>query len=365
MQTRGKMVYFLGANTPLGFYSFYEQWIDERQAAAFYILKGGPGCGKSTLMKRVGEAIEAEGLAVEYILCSGDPDSLDGIYIPARGIGIVDGTAPHVIEPAYPGVTGHYVNLGAYYARAELAAHREALVALTQRYQRHYAAAYHCFRTAREVRRHEEAAFLTPSACAKAEKRAKGILSREAKRKKERRGRVTERFLSGLCAQGPLLLLETIYGQAKRVYELQESCGLAPEMLRVLEAGLLEAGYDIISAPAAEDPEQLAHILIPELSLAFVTSYPGRRLEQRPYRRIRMDSMAEKELLQARRGKLRLAGRIADRLLADGVEELKAAKALHDEMEALYRAHTDFRGIDRQTEALLAEIRGKDGEEKR
>ena len=42
--------YFLGANSPQGFYSLYDQLIDRHIARAVYILKGGPGCGKSTLM---------------------------------------------------------------------------------------------------------------------------------------------------------------------------------------------------------------------------------------------------------------------------------------------------------------------------
>ena len=41
--------YFLGANSPNGFYSLYDQLIDLESAQAVYLLKGGPGCGKSIL----------------------------------------------------------------------------------------------------------------------------------------------------------------------------------------------------------------------------------------------------------------------------------------------------------------------------
>ena len=37
-------------------------------------------------MTQVAQAALAEGYGVEYILCSGDPDSLDGIYIPGKGL---------------------------------------------------------------------------------------------------------------------------------------------------------------------------------------------------------------------------------------------------------------------------------------
>lgn len=102
MQAQPQVRFFLGANSPGGFYSLYDQLIDPAQAEEIYILKGGPGCGKSSLMHRVAEAVEAHGLSVEYIDCSGDPDSLDAIVIPQLKTALVDGTAPHVVEPDFP-----------------------------------------------------------------------------------------------------------------------------------------------------------------------------------------------------------------------------------------------------------------------
>ena len=90
-----RVQYFLGANAPDGFYSLYPQLIDLERARAVYILKGGPGCGKSSLMRRVAQAMEEKGASVEYIACSGDPDSLDAVVFPALNTAIVDGTAPH------------------------------------------------------------------------------------------------------------------------------------------------------------------------------------------------------------------------------------------------------------------------------
>ena len=97
MKKDGSNTFFLGANSARGFYSLYEELLDEASAKAFYILKGGPGCGKSTLMKKVGQRLQKDGHPVEYIACSGDPDSLDGILLPEKGIAIVDGTAPHAM----------------------------------------------------------------------------------------------------------------------------------------------------------------------------------------------------------------------------------------------------------------------------
>ena len=96
MSTEPQVRYFLGANTPQGFYSLYDELLDPAGANDIFILKGGPGCGKSTLMRRVSAALEHEGQSAEYIICSGDPDSLDAVIFPKLKAAIVDGTAPHV-----------------------------------------------------------------------------------------------------------------------------------------------------------------------------------------------------------------------------------------------------------------------------
>lgn len=121
MTSLPKIQYFLGANSPTGFYSLYPELIQPERARTIYILKGGPGCGKSTLMRRVGARMEEEGLDTEYILCSGDPDSLDALLLPQLGVALVDGTAPHVVEPKYPGVVDRYVNMGDCYDKEGLA----------------------------------------------------------------------------------------------------------------------------------------------------------------------------------------------------------------------------------------------------
>ena len=99
MSTEPQVRYFLGANSPAGFYSLYDQLIDPAEADAVFILKGGPGCGKSTLMRRVAALAQEAGEPVEYILCSGDPDSLDAILLPGKKAALVDGTAPHDTAP--------------------------------------------------------------------------------------------------------------------------------------------------------------------------------------------------------------------------------------------------------------------------
>ena len=50
--------YFAAANTADGFVSFFDSVFNNRNISKVYILKGGPGVGKSTIMKKA--AIIAE-----------------------------------------------------------------------------------------------------------------------------------------------------------------------------------------------------------------------------------------------------------------------------------------------------------------
>lgn len=105
--------YFLSALTGAGYYALHRQFLRPPQRY-FCILKGGPGCGKSTFLKRVGDAGHAAGLAVVWLHCAGDPASLDGVYFPEKCSGFFDGTAPHTVDPALFGASGEYLDLGTF-----------------------------------------------------------------------------------------------------------------------------------------------------------------------------------------------------------------------------------------------------------
>lgn len=138
----GRQTYFLGSNSANGFYSCYNHFCTPKKDNFLWVIKGGPGCGKSSFMRKIGEAAENAGLDVEYVICSGDPDSLDGVYIPEKQLGYVDGTAPHVIEASYPAAYSAYLDLGQFYDRKALMEHRENIVDTNRSYKTLYQKAY-------------------------------------------------------------------------------------------------------------------------------------------------------------------------------------------------------------------------------
>ena len=146
--------YFLGANTGKGFVSVYADFCRPDSGNFLYVIKGGPGCGKSSFMKIIGKAAEEAGLDVEYVLCSADPDSLDGVLVPAWHTGYVDGTSPHVLDVALPAASGAYLDLGQFYDVSALRPKRETLSGLTEKYRAQYAIAYRALAEAKRL--HDE-----------------------------------------------------------------------------------------------------------------------------------------------------------------------------------------------------------------
>jgi hypothetical protein len=340
-----QLQYFLGANSPTGFYSLYHELMPTDRAEAVYILKGGAGCGKSSFMRRVARHAEASGLDTVLIPCSGDPDSLDGVILPQRNIALVDGTAPHVVEPKLPGVVESYVNLGDCYDRKALAPLRREIADATSRYQGHYKRVYRCLDAASQLQRDNRELLLTEGVQERLVKRAEGIISREIRKNGGENGEVTHRFLSAVTHRGKVYLWDTVSAQAKRVYELADNYGLAHELLSPILTAAAAAGWDVTACPDPMAPERLAHLIIPGLGLAFVSTTEEEPLPLHSHRRLRLDTMADRELYRTSRPRLRFTKKVASALEAEAISGLSQAKEAHDQLESLYNPHVDFERV--------------------
>lgn len=348
--------YFLGANSPKGFYSLYDGLIDRETAKGVYIIKGGAGCGKSTFMKRVAAAAQAAGQPVEYIFCSGDPDSLDAVVLPDRGVALVDGTAPHVVEPKLPGAVDHYINLEPCYDAGSLYPMRGQLEEAMAGYKGCYARAYRCLAAAAGIEADCRELLETEYLEAKAARRVKGLLSREFRGGNTGQGKVSQRFLSAVTCRGRVCQWETVQEICRRVYVLEDSFGLGHRLLAPLLEGALALGHDAVICPSPMDPSRIEHLLFPSLGLAFVTSSPELPWPGKAHRKIRLDAMADPDVLRRCRPRLRFSRKVAAALTEEAVSSLAEAKAMHDRLEALYNPHVDFALGESMADELIQKL---------
>ena len=134
--------FFAASNTKDGFVSYFDEIFGENECDKVYILKGGPGCGKSTFMKKLGKKAEEKGFSCEYFHCSSDPDSLDGVIIKEKKVAVIDGTKPHAVEPSLSGVREIIINLGLGWDTDKLYENKDEIIRLADLKKKHFADCY-------------------------------------------------------------------------------------------------------------------------------------------------------------------------------------------------------------------------------
>ncbi|MCL2563071.1 MAG: hypothetical protein FWE08_03445 [Oscillospiraceae bacterium] len=357
MHTPQDIRFFLGSNAPTGFYSLYDRLVDPYTDEVLHIIKGGPGCGKSSFLKTVASGLKEAGLTVEQISCSADPDSLDAIYIPALGTAYVDGTAPHVIEPNYMAVLEQYLNLGELYDCDALRPFKSQVMDMTHTYKALYARAYDCIAAAHSVVREISSHVVDETVIAAVRKRTRGIIAREiGKKRPGGTPKITRRFLSALTHKGHVAHWDTVDALAGRVYHLDNHFGLAHTMLTDLLEAATAAGHDCTVCPSPMNPERLEHLFILPLDLAFVSSDYQIQYEGPAYRHIRLDAMANSERMRHQKTRIRFSKKVFALLINEAVRMLGEAKDVYDETEQLMNPHIDFDGVYDLAEYHLQEL---------
>ena len=262
-----------------------------------------------------------------------------------------------MVEPCCPGAVDRYIDLSGFYDRAGLQPVKEDILAATAEYQSHYKRVYRCLGAAGELRRDINELLAVPAVQQKLAKRAAGIIGRELK-KPGGTGGTDQRFLSAVTHKGALTLWGTVEAQTDRVYELADSSGLAHHLLNPILTAGLAAGHRVVVCPDPMAPDRLAHLIFPDLSLAFVTSTPEDPWPHRAYRRLRLDAMVDADACRAAKPRLRFTRRVAAALTEEAVAGLAQAKAAHDKLERLYNPYVNFDGVmetaDRTADQILA-----------
>ena len=142
--------YFAARNGHGGFASHFDRVFAPRDYRKIFILKGGPGTGKSTLMRGLVSFANKKGMPCEAILCSSDVSSLDGVIIKIDEgrVAVIDGTAPHATDPKYPGAIEEIVDLGEGFNISRLEAVRGDIISHASEKSAAYSAAYSSLRLA-------------------------------------------------------------------------------------------------------------------------------------------------------------------------------------------------------------------------
>ncbi len=342
--------FFAAANTEHGFQSLFSAYFSPEAHRRLYILKGGPGTGKSTLMKQIGFAAEANGYDAEYIYCSSDTSSLDGVRIPALGISVLDGTAPHTTDPVYPGAVERIVNLGDAFDYTGLEKEREDILLLCRAKADAYRTAYRFLAAAGRLA-HETDDLLAPVFLSGKAEAAAGRLSLMFK--KAKKGEEKRIYISAIGTRG-YVKLDTLQKRAKKIYAVTEKNGLEYLFMKHLHAALLRDGIEmtVCATPLVDSHIEAIYIEGEDILFAVMSETDASSADKI----INSARFASKERLSARRARLRFAEKCGKTLLDGALSSLAEAGRLHGELETIYGRYTDFSKVDRIKSRMISEI---------
>jgi len=349
---------FPGGNTSKGFFNRFDHIIRHEDAKRIFVLKGGPGAGKSTFMRNISNAVTEQGFDVEHMHCSSDPKSLDGLVIPALGVALMDGTAPHVTDPKTPGAVDEIINLGEYWDRAEISKHRESIIKVKSEISSLFQRAYRYLKAASYI--YEDSAVIYGSARDKA---GPDIITHEFTTMlfdvlppASRHGHERCLFASAITPEGLVNYLDDLMTM-DNVYVFEGFPGAGTEnVLEDIKRAAVVRGFDVEAFYCAFDPYRLEHLILPGVNTAFTTVCKYHHTDVCAVKKVDFRQMLDDSIVSRYKSELEYNEHEFDRLLSRAVEMIHNAKLLHDEIEAYYISYMDFEGIKRRQNEITERI---------
>ncbi len=349
--------YFLGNNCAQGFFSYFEALYHVDTIHHLYILKGGPGTGKSSFMKAAALRFMEKGHPVEIFPCSSDPDSLDAVMDLELGIALVDGTPPHTLEPQYPAAHHSILNMGDHIDEEKIAPSAPDIVASNKRLKEHFARCTRCLSAARQLTEDNMALITGQVQAQRLFALARRIATKEFPHHSSTSGQIFHRFLTGVTPQGILDLSGWTASCGYQIYQLRDDHNIAPILLAALADMATACGLSVILCHDPLFPTGAPlQLVIPSLSLAFLSTPERTELPGQVVRSVNLNRYVEKHALDGHKTLYRFNRKLIRVFQQEAVESLEAAKAEHDVLESFYLPCVRFSEIDQRRDDFIHKV---------
>ena len=344
--------YFAASNSGRGFYSYYAECFDAARVKRVYAVKGGPGTGKSRFLRDVAVYAEARGWSAEYIYCSSDPESLDGVILTLgeRCYALMDATAPHVYEPQRPGVREEIVNLGAFWDRGALEKQAERIEELSAQKSSAYRRAYR-YLAGMEQMIETRDALVRPYIKQEAIRRCAKRLMQEIA--PEDGYTVQHALLRSVGMQGEVGF-DTYFARASRIVLLEDCHGRAQYLLGEIGRLAVERRLRIRLSHDPVVPDRIDAILLCGSGLCIATIPTD--LCTYPFKCVPMRRFVDTKEMKAVRGEARFAERMIRAMLDGANETMQTVRAVHFQIETLYGDAMDFDAKEKFTKSFCKEL---------
>lgn len=339
--------YFAASNSSDGFCSYYDEVFNPQKFYKIYIIKGGSGTGKAFFMKEVAKCAESKGFSVEYIYCSSDADSLDGIIINEQKIAVLDGTSPHVYEPKYIGALESFVNLAEFLDEKLLTSSRKLIENISLEKHRGFKRVYRNLKSYREIS-DNIADIVAP--CLKREK-IKKYAKRFADGIKNGEGHEEHLLIRSIGMRG-LSSFDTYFENAKIYYEINDYFESAHFMMGEIYSLMKESGANLRVSNNPIIKDRLDALCEIESGLTFEIN---NRFDD-DCRAINMKRFVDVDAIGKIRHEYRSLIRVRDNILSLVLDEFENIKKYHFILEEIYGSAMNFEAKEQFTHEFCNKI---------
>jgi len=340
--------YFAAANGYDGFRSYFGEVFDPESFLDIYILKGGPGTGKSSLMKKCANTLSTKVKSYELIYCSSDPKSLDGVIISTdKGrVAILDGTAPHATDPKIPGAVDKIINLGDYWNEELLKSNREEIEKLTKMKSRAYKMAYGylsiCGRLNSEVKRIIDGLYVGGN------EKALELLDNRNEGSGEKKTRLITSY-----GKGGFHRLNTLKNISDNTVYVVGAYGSEYKFMAEIKRELDCRNIDYVLCPSPLEKDAIDAIYLPSSKKAIITDYGGALSGEEV---IDTSRLLDGRGLTENRGRLESLWHEREVMLWSAADEFARASDHHFALEKIYSTAMDFAEIDKLFDETVKRI---------
>lgn len=365
--------FFPGNNTPKGFYSYYSYILTQKEASRIFCIKGGPGVGKSSFMKAIAKDMLKTGEDIDYLHCSSDPISLDGIILKNRKIAFIDATSPHVVEPINPGAVDNIIHLGEYWDEESIRKNKESVMEENMKCKKCFLKAYNYLGAAEKLYDNIEEIYINAIKNAKLYKIAAEIVNKELSHKEItlQPGAVKKYFASAVTPEGIVNYLDTLVSDISKIYVLKAPIGARNDgILNIISEGARYRGFSVEEYYCSLKPtEKIEHLIIKELGIAIISENQYHGLKHNFYNNIGIKENSNIEIitidcidnydmdyLKENEAFLLVNKEYMEKMIYLAVSSLSDAKARHQILEQYYIPNMDFKKIDVLRQKIVTEI---------
>ncbi|WMJ24405.1 hypothetical protein RBG61_06995 [Paludicola sp. MB14-C6] len=359
-QTNKTADFYMGANSAKGFYTYYNELEHPKDGWRSYLIKGGAGTGKSSLMKRIGEECGKNESLIEHLHCSSDPNSLDGIVLHDKKASIVDATPPHVIEPTYPGGYQSVINLCEYFDEDKLASRIKKTIEYQTKNNECHRKCCNLLNCANILLQDNYRFVSSQTDFKKILSLANRIIKKEFKNIHGTKAEEHKRLLSAITNQGIKTYSNTPNVLAENIYIIKDIYGVASHtLLSYIREVALQRNFTIYTCFCPLNPDsKIEHLFIPELKLGFITQTKFNNfINIKPVSVISFTRFTNMTALRNKKQFLSFNKKAAGELINEAISVLKYAKSIHDDLERQYTDAVDFDKVAQKSEEIIAKIK--------